>query len=77
MSVLTSWNKQLIDGVGKCSVPMWKNSYPDGFCDEPAYGNEEEDQQRYGEWIGGIWCPKYIPRLACYHHGGPKEIMPN
>lgn len=25
------------DGVGACSVPMWCNGLPDGFCNAPAF----------------------------------------
>ena len=57
-------HKNLTNGKGKCSVPMWSGGCPAGFCDEPAYGPEEKGQTRY---------EGYVPFLACYHHGGPKE----
>ena len=53
------------NGVGKCSVPMWMNGLPAGFCDEVAYGEPtKEGRQRY---------TGYVPGLACYVHGGPGE----
>jgi hypothetical protein len=60
-------------GIGKCSVPMWCNGLPAGFCDKQAFGEEENGQIRYGQWIRGHWESCYIPGLACYHHGGPKS----
>ena len=63
------------DGVGKCSVPMWRDGFPDGFCDALAYGPQEKGQRRYGEvslaW--GKWFDGYCSGLACYDHGGPKS----
>jgi hypothetical protein len=62
-------------GVGKCSVPMWSNGMPAGFCDAPAYGVQEPGQQRYGEYSAawGKWFDGYCPGLACHDHGGPKS----
>jgi hypothetical protein len=67
----------LTNGVGKCSVPMWMNGLPAGFCDEPAYGPQQFDgqgQSRYGDFDWGTrkWINYYVPGLACYGHGGPK-----
>ena len=65
MARCSEHHKTLDDhGAGKCSVPMWMNGCPAGFCDEPAYGNHEG---RFNTYDG------YIPALACYAHGGPKE----
>jgi hypothetical protein len=50
------------NGVGKCSVPMWRMGVPAGFCDRPAYGKQEAEQYRY---------KGYVPALACRGHGGP------
>ena len=63
------------NGEGKCSVPMWCMGVPAGFCDKPAYGPQEPNQNRYGEWspAWGKWFPGYCSGLACYNHGGPKE----
>ena len=64
-------HKKLVNGKGKCSVPMWSGGCPAGFCDKPAYGPPEEGQTRYDG---------YVPFLACWWHGGPKcpgfEIEP-
>jgi hypothetical protein len=75
MSSLSKHHETLTDGVGKCSVPMWSDGFPAGFCDEPAYGPEEPDQKRYGRFIPerGRWVSWYIPALACYAHGGPQK----
>ena len=66
------------NGVGSCSVPMWMNGVPAGFCDEPAYGPQEPGQRRYGthepSW-GGKWFHGYCSGLACHKHGGP--LAPN
>ncbi len=61
------------NGVGKCSVPMWCNGMPAGFCDEPAYGKQEPEQRRYGEWSYAWrkWFGGYCTGLACHAHGGP------
>lgn len=57
---------------------MWCNGVPADFCDEPAYGPQEKDQTRYGQW-GNWWTGMrpgfnagYCPGLACFNHGGPK-----
>lgn len=52
-------------GIGKCSVPMWQNGCPAGFCDSPAYG-------RQTDW-GRRMYDGYVPSLACPAHGGPKS----
>ena len=52
----------LIKGVGKCSVPMWRMGIPAGFCNNPAYGEQEAGQLRYDG---------YVPNWACPIHGGP------
>ena len=65
MATLSEHHTTLTNGVGKCSVPMWCNGLPAGFCDEPAYGTQtEEGKRRY---------PRYVPALACFGHGGPKN----
>lgn len=51
------------DGVGRCSVPMWINGCPAGFCDVDAYGKPLPGRRR----------PIYVPCLACPGHGGPPE----
>lgn len=52
------------NGIGRCSVPMWMMGIPAGFCDEPAYGEQEPNQYRYDGYCGG---------LACFTHGGPQS----
>jgi len=64
MSRCGKCHMELTDGVGKCSVPMWCNGLPAGFCDEPAYGEPTKD--------GKLRYSGYVPGLACYSHGGPK-----
>lgn len=70
-------HKKLDDeGRGKCSVPMWCNGLPAGFCDEEAYG-ERPDGETYRDGYGNIRrfdgrYAGYIPGLACPAHGGPK-----
>lgn len=64
-------------GEGLCSVPMWMNGIPAGFCDRPAYGNRPngstwrnaytgEEMRHDGRYNG------YVPGLACECHGGPR-----
>jgi hypothetical protein len=70
-------HKKLTNGVGKCSVPMWRGGMPAGFCDEPAYGmrppcvsikNGKGEMIRVdGKYSG------YAPFLACPAHGGPEK----
>jgi len=65
-------------GVGKCSVPMWMDGIPGGFCDRPAYGKvppgkqyrngNEETVRMDGRYNG------HVPGLACAAHGGPKVV---
>lgn len=76
MSSICEHHRTLTNGEGKCSVPMWCNGLPAGFCDRPAYGNyipgesyfsyATNQQQRIdGKYSG------YVPALACPIHGGP------
>jgi len=63
-------------GVGKCSVPMWMDGIPAGFCDEPAYG-ERPPCQEYRNSSGDMIRTDgryngYVPGLACPAHGGPE-----
>lgn len=63
------------NGEGKCSVPMWCNGMPSGFCDKTAYG-EPPKSGRIS--INGQWTRAdgryagYVPALACPDHGGPE-----
>lgn len=76
MASLSKHHRELTNGVGKCSVPMWIQGMPAGFCDEPAYGERPpsktfmnyafgEMQREDGRYNG------YVPALACPCHGGP------
>jgi hypothetical protein len=79
MSVLCEPNKQLNDlGIGKCSVPMWMNGCPAGFCDEPAYGLRPDSKEYMNYCINEMQrvdgrYAGYVPALACCGHGGPKS----
>ncbi len=63
MSCISEHHVVLTNGVGKCSVPMWSNEMPAGFCDEPAYGKVINRDIYKG----------YVPSLACPAHGGPTK----
>lgn len=78
MSACSQHHRELTDGVGKCSVPMFCMGCPAGFCDEPAYGGPPKSpiiwsagRERYvradGRYDG------YVPGLACVGHGGPRK----
>ena len=78
MACLSKHHQELdANGVGKCSVPMWCNGIPAGFCDNEAYGiqvkcetfrnNAGELMRLDGKYAG------YIPALACPAHGGPEK----
>ena len=77
MSTLSRHHKELTNGVGKCSVPMWSGGTPDGFCNQKAYGERPRCQEiNYGN--GQVWRTDgkysgYVPALACPCHGGPTE----
>ena len=62
---------ELTNGKGRCSVPMWSNGMPAGFCDNDAFGKPSMN----GRYEG------YVPGLACFAHGGPKcpgiEVEPS
>lgn len=86
MATLQQHHRELMNGVGKCSVPMWCNGLPDGFCDQPAFGERPPGQEWRDAYTGerrrfdGKYSG-YVPGLACDHHGGPPcpgiEIEPN
>ena len=63
MAVCNKNHKELTNGKGKCSVPMWMNGVPAGFCDRDAFGEPTE--------AGKFRYTGYVPYLACYGHGGP------
>ena len=63
-------------GIGLCSVPMWCQGVPAGFCDNEAYG-ERLKSKSFRDNIGRLRrvdgrYSGYIPFLACPGHGGPK-----
>lgn len=81
MGTLSEHHKVLTNGVGKCSVPMWCNGLPAGFCDRDAYGNFIPGEAYRDGWTGELKridgkYNGYVPALACPHHGGP-ESPPN
>ena len=64
------------NGEGKCSVPMWMNGCPAGFCDAVAYG-PPVPSARYRDSSGRTHrydgrYDGYVPGLACHAHGGPE-----
>ena len=80
MAQMANCHKKLNDkGEGKCSVPMWSNGLPAGFCDKPAYGERPNGEtfrtpggiHRVDGKYGG-----YVPGLACPAHGGPPKPEP-
>jgi len=78
MSALWGHHRQLTNGVGKCSVPMWMEGCPAGFCDAPAYGERPrspEYRNAYGDRFraDGKYSG-YVPGLACVGHGGPPPM---
>lgn len=64
MAQIGRHHRELTDGVGKCSVPMWMGGLPAGFCDEPAYGEQTKR--------GRLTYNHHVPALACPGHGGPE-----
>ena len=76
MSTLNKQHKELTNGLGKCSVPMWGGGLPSGFCDNDAYS----DRPKGAEYIvhgtsfrhDGRYAG-YVPALACPAHGGLKK----
>ena len=80
MSTMQKIHQELIDGKGRCSVPMWMGGLPAGFCDADAFGKRPagEGMRRSDGSImrfDGKYS-RYIPGLACPSHGGPelKEV---
>ncbi|KKN40320.1 hypothetical protein LCGC14_0734770 [marine sediment metagenome] len=64
------------EGEGKCSVPMFSQGAPAGFCDDPAYGKRPPGEtyhddngkvQRFDGKYSGM-----VSALACPRHGGPE-----
>ena len=67
MSVLSKHHKELTNGVGKCSVPMWCRGMPGGFCDNEAYSKQTAKDKQWRELSNRFI---YVPALACPAHGG-------
>jgi len=77
VSRLSDHHIKLTQGVGRCSVPMWRGGLDAGFCDEKAYGERPpcklwrtaygEVRRTDGKYAG------YVPALACPSHGGPDK----
>lgn len=65
MSRCSDHHMKLTNGKGKCSVPMWQNGCPAGFCDEDAFGPPTLCNTYRDGYKG------YVPGLACPAHGGP------
>ncbi len=53
------------NGIGKCSMPMWKNGFPNGFCNRPAYGETVDERDPRACFLG----------LMCPSHGGPETLV--
>ena len=75
MSTLSNHHRELTNGIGKCSVPMWSGGCPDGFCDKPAFGEYvpgEEFRDGQGRMVrhDGKFNG-YVVGLACPEHSGP------
>lgn len=66
MARLCKHHQELVDGKGKCSVPMWAGGTPAGFCDNDAYGPQTKENAR--KFDG------YVTGLECFWHGGPKRL---
>jgi len=76
MARCTTHHKELKNGVGKCSVPMWSGyGMPAGFCDKDAYGPMDKQWHREREWVTGGYVTS-ASFLACPIHGGPKAKNP-
>ena len=65
----------LIEGKGKCSVPMWQGG-GQCFCDKDAFGERPLGARIRDAWTGRYFrldgkYDGYIPGLACPDHGGP------
>lgn len=78
MSSTSEKHHKLTNGVGCCSVPMWMNGLPSGFCDNPAYGKRPPCKEYRNAWTRELIREDgrysgYVPGLACPGHGGPAK----
>lgn len=76
MSRTNKHHRELTNGKGKCSVPMWMGGCPAGFCDKDAFGERPHSPQVYHSGKGHTVREdgKYdgsVSGLACVGHGGP------
>ena len=74
MARLSARHETLINGWAPCSVPMWSDGCPAGFCDCIAFGKQTKAYQ--DRFIGidpRMARPAYCPAFACETHGGPAE----
>ena len=70
MACLSGIHKELnSDGYGQCSVPMWMNGMPAGFCDDRAFGKQTKE---YLSRESRYFTPAFCSGLACKGHGGPE-----
>lgn len=69
---LSEHHQTLTNGKGKCSVPMWSDGVPAGFCDNEAFGDQTTNYLACWRWNRNN-RPSYAPGLACPAHGGPKK----
>ena len=67
---LSEHHEKLTKGIGKCSVPMWCNGLPAGFCDRPAYSLPI---RKVGYYENGKFFLQYCPALVCPAHGGKEK----
>lgn len=75
--VASKRHKELENGEGLCSVPMWCDGLPAGFCDCVAYGERPPCKMLRDARTGELFRVDgkyngYVPGLACPNHGGPK-----
>ena len=74
MSSMNRHHQEIVNGKGRCSVPMWMGGLPSGFCDRPAYGRQplpEIVRPSYRYRMPDPSAPPYAPGLACESHHGP------
>jgi len=78
MARLSERHRKTLNGVGKCSVPMWSGGLPAGFCDKPAYSEQLPSPMFRDGYTGQTFRQdgKYsglVSGLCCPDHGGASE----
>ncbi len=73
---LSEHHKCLVNGTGKCSVPMYYGGGSECFCDKPTYGFRLPGKEFRNGWTGELHrfdgkFNGHVPGLACTSHGGP------